>query len=231
MADRILALIRHGAYHQRAGAPSALQPFPLTETGEAQARACGAEVLGLLDEQGWRLDPVLHSSCQLRAWQTARIAGDVLSDAGHDIAEIRQDAALAERSVGSAANLTVDEIEAVIARDPRFADPPAGWKSDSDYCLPLQGAESLMMAGHRVAAHLKQIASVPADRPTLTLCFGHGASFRHAAHVLGLLKRERIAQISMYHARPLLLCYRADDTWGHRAGAWKPRHRTEPSLD
>lgn len=224
-----VALIRHGAYHQRADVPSAQQPFPLTALGEAQARRCGEDLAQLIAREGLVLESVAHSSRQLRAWQTARIACDVLADHGH-LLEIRQTSALSERAVGSAANLTLADIEAVLEADPRFERPPPGWKSDSDYCLPLEGAESLMMAGERVAAHLRQEVIGKPDR-TLTLCFGHGASFRHAAHRLGVLTRDDIARFSMHHAHPLQLCYNPDGTWVHSGGAWKLRQRKEHMLD
>lgn len=230
MTERFAALIRHGEYHQRKGAPSALQPFPLTEKGEAQARACGVQIAGLLDERGWRLDPVIHASCQLRAWQTARLAADVLAASGHEILEIHQTPALSERSMGSAANLTVEEIETVLRTDPRFDPAPTGWKSDRDYCLPLQGAESMAMAGKRVAGHLRETLAQTADG-MLTLFFGHGASFRHAAHELGVLARNQIAAVSMYHARPLRLCYTGNDRWAHCGGSWKPRRGDLAAMD
>lgn len=231
MTDRFVALIRHGAYHQRPDTPSALQPYPLTEGGRVQAQACGDTLVRILDENGWALDEAAWSSPQLRAWETAQLALSRLSHAGHE-ASVTQTPALSERSVGSAANLTLSEIEEVLNADPRFEAPPPGWKSNSDYQLPLHGAESLMMAGARVADHLRQITSGPAPaRPTLTLCFGHGASFRHAAFHLGVLTRDRIAQLSMYHARPLLLCYNAQGTWRHCGGSWKVRGRKDIPLD
>lgn len=230
---RFAALIRHGAYHQRDGAPSALQPFPLSAEGEAQARDCGSELVQLLRDCDWQLDPVLHSSCQLRAWQTARIAADVLAEEGFANSGIRQSPALSERGLGSAANLTVAEIEAVLAQDPRFPPPPPGWKSDRNYRLPLQGAESLAEAGRRVADYLRETmtARPSGGPPVLTLFFGHGASFRHAAFELGLLAEQEIARISMYHARPLRLCYMGDDRWAHCGGSWKPRRGEEPAMD
>lgn len=223
------ALIRHGDYHQRSGVPSALQPFPLTAKGEEQARTCGEDLAELIARDKLSLDPVVHCSCQLRAWQTARIACDVLAGHGHKV-EINQTPALAERSVGSAANLTMDEIEAVLEADPRFDAPPPDWKSDSDYCLPLQGAESMMMAGKRVAAHLKQ-SMADKEPGTLTLFFGHGASFRHAAHLLGVLEQQEITRLSMYHALPLRICHNPDGTWSHSGGEWKIRQLRDPPLD
>lgn len=223
------ALIRHGDYHQRAGVPSALQPFPLTAEGEVQAHTCGEDLAGLIARDGLVLDPVVHCSCQLRSWQTAQIACGVLADYGYPV-QINQTSALSERSLGSAANLTLSEIEGVLHTDPRHDTPPPDWKSDSDYCLPLDGAESLMMAGERVAAHVMQSVSNRAAG-TLTLFFGHGASFRHAAYLLGVLTRDEIARFSMHHARPLQLCHNPDGTWGQSGGNWKIRRQKEQMLD
>lgn len=232
MTPHYIALIRHGDYHQRPDTPSALQPFPLTETGHEQARACGEEIAQLLAENGWRLNPVAHCSLQLRAWQTAQGAAQVLVSKGF-VTRIEQSPDLSERALGSAANLTLQEIEAVLRDDPRFDTPPPGWKADKDYRLPLQGAESMRDAGARVAGWLRRtVAQDSATKtPMMTLVFGHGAAFRHAAHDLGILSLDQISQFSMYHARPLLLCYKGHDRWIHSGGAWKPRVRQENALD
>lgn len=232
MTVRYLALIRHAEYHQRPDTPSALQPYPLTEKGIAQAQACGEEVARVLADTGWTLDPVAHCSLQLRAWQTAQTVAQVLAAKGQAM-QINETPDLCERALGSAANLTLREIEEILRNDPRFDAPPPGWKADRDYRLPLQGAESLRMAGARVAAWLCRAVAqdTAATTPTLTLVFGHGAAFRHAAHDLGVLGLDEIARVSMYHARPLLLCYKGDGTWLHYSGAWKPRARQETALD
>ncbi|MCG7628763.1 histidine phosphatase family protein [Epibacterium sp. MM17-32] len=227
---RVIALVRHGAYAQRPAAPSALQPFPLTEEGKAQAQACGSALDRILNAETLKLAPVIHASHQLRAWQTADLIAQTLRAAGHHVAQISETADLAERSVGAVANLTTSEIETLLDVDPRYASAPAGWKSDSHYRLPFQGAESLMEAGARVASHLTDVARA-ADAGTLTICVGHGASFRHAAHHLGLLQLSEIPQLSMFHAQPLLLCYMGHGRWAHFGGAWKQRQRQETHLD
>ncbi|TNJ43021.1 histidine phosphatase family protein [Phaeobacter sp. B1627] len=229
-APRYVALIRHGAYHQRAQTPSALQPFPLTQEGQAQAQACGAQVHAILSRENWTLAPVIHSSHQLRAWQTATAVAAVLREAGHRVAPLAETPALAERAVGAVANLTTTEIEALLDLDPRYDPAPPGWKSDSHYRLPFQGAESLLQAGARVADHLTRVAEAAPAR-SLTLCVGHGASFRHAACDLGLLSLGDIARLSMHHATPLLLCYMGRGRWAHCGGAWKHRRSQETHLD
>lgn len=217
-----LILIRHGDYRQRAGAPSARQPFPLTETGRAQAAACADAVAEMIAAHDLPAPSALHSSLQLRAWQTADILRRAL-----DLPPIAQTAALAERGLGAAANLTVEEIEAVLREDPRHPAPPPGWKSDAEYRLPLDGAESLSEAGARVAAHLRAAA-----RPgTLSIHVGHGASFRHACAHLGVLRREDVPKLSMFHARPSLIRHQAHGIWAHSAGDWKIRPPREAALD
>lgn len=90
-----------------------------------------------------------------------------------------------------------------------------------------------MMAGERVARFLtdrmREISNT--ESSTLTLFCGHGASIRHAAFQLGVMQREDIPKFSMYHAKPLLLCYNEDDTWLHHGGHWKDRHKTENMMD
>lgn len=234
MARLIAALIRHGDYAQLPDTPSAHQPFPLTAQGEQQARAAANRLRDEIGRQGWELAPCIDSSCMLRAWQTARIIGDRLADlctAGIDVAVFD---ALAERGLGSAANLTVTQIEEVICRDPRFPDVPPGWKADSHYRLPLQGAESLLEAGERVAAHLRQrLAAMPAATEVhwLKLFVGHGAAMRHAAWRLGVLEFKHIAQLSMYHARPVFLEYLPNGGWRHIGGDWKVRAQDSRELD
>lgn len=225
MADALHAVLRHGAYAQWQGVPSARQPWALTKEGMAQARAGAGRLHEMLSEHAVPPSPVIHCSRQLRAWQTADLLAEGLRALGHEITDVRETSALAERGLGSAANLTVDEIEAAMSADPRHARPPQGWKSDSDYCLPLEGAESLMMAGARVATHL-DLTGKPGG---LVIHVGHGASFRHACHHLGLLTRAQIARFSMFHARPSLICHEPGGKWRHLAGAWKIREpRDEP---
>jgi len=228
----IAALLRHGEYRQLENAPSAWQPFALTERGEQQAREAAAGLLRALEPQGWELDRRIESSRLLRAWQTAQIIADELQRLGLGTFTVSSHDALAERGLGAAANLTIPQIEAVLREDPRFDTPPPGWKADSHYRLPLQGAESLLQAGQRVAGHLEASLSdlsAPADR--VRLFVGHGAAFRHAAFHLGVLGFEAIARLSMYHARPVFIERQAAGRWRQVAGDWKPRLIDEPFSD
>lgn len=231
MPRLVVALIRHGDYAQLPGVPSAHQPFDLTERGRRQALECGQAIEGYVEEHGPRIHPVIDASAQLRAWRTARLISEVLPSGP----AVESHEALAERGLGSAANLTVDQIETVLASDPRFPAPPPAWKSDSHYRLPLQGAESLMQAGERVARHLRRrTQALHADglrEDTLKLFVGHGAALRHAAHHLGILPFDRIAALSMFHATPVYFDVSQDGAWRHVDGEWKVRARGESGMD
>lgn len=227
----IAAIIRHGDYRQLPGAPSARQPFPLNDAGIEQARECANDILQMMKRHDLELCPVIDSSQMLRGWQTARLIAEQLALPG---LEVQSFDALAERGLGCAANLTLDEIEDILHEDPRYPDPPPGWKSDSHYRLPLQGAESLLDAGRRVAAHLtERMAELnsAATADTLKLFVGHGAAFRHAAYRLGVLDFEQLAGFSMHHGRPLYLEYNPDKPWRHLGGEWKIRNKGEAFTD
>lgn len=225
MGRRIAALIRHGDYHQMPGVPSAHQPYQLNANGEIHAVEAAGIINEVVQRNGWSLTPQIDCAQMLRAWQTARIIADNLSVSVSTEAQLESFDELAERCVGSAANLTVRQIEKVIHDDPRYAELPENWKSNSEYRLPLQGAESLLEAGERVAGHLvRRISELPASgADNLKLFVGHGAAFRHAAFHLGVLKYDEIARLSMYHGRPVFLEYFDDGCWSHIAGEWKVR--------
>ena len=155
--------------------------------------------------------------------RSASIIADRL-DGAHEVSTF---SALAERSVGSVANLTIQQIEDIVNVDPRYDPLPEGWKSDSRFCLPFQGAESLLQAGERVAGHLKktmQRLGERATQDTVQVFVGHGAAIRHAAYVLGVLRFEDIAELSMFHAEPVYVEYR-ETGWKHVAGDWKIRDK------
>ncbi|POF28353.1 histidine phosphatase family protein [Roseibium marinum] len=234
MTTRYAILLRHGDYRQKPETPSALQPYGLTESGKQQALDAGRELARMAEDQGWRLSPEVFSSRQQRAWQTATLMCQSLSEASGLTLSVSEDEALAERGVGALANLTLAEIEQVLADDPRHAPPPGDWKSDSHYKLPVQGAESLMEAGERVAAFLREKLGEPDERhpgANARIFVGHGAALRHAAHHLGVLEFEEIRRLSMYHAKPVVLKFGADGTWSHHCGAWKQRRSLETAMD
>jgi 2,3-bisphosphoglycerate-dependent phosphoglycerate mutase len=225
MSRLIAALVRHGDYHQLPDTPSAHQPYPLNDTGETQAQE-GAQLLhDMIVRNDWTLLPAVDSSRMLRAWQTAVIFADRLAGLAASTPCIESYDELAERGVGCLANLTRAQIEEVLHQDPRVADPPADWKMDSYYRLPLQGAESLLDAGERVAAYLGQcMAALPRDQnATVKIFVGHGAAFRHAAYHLGVLGIEQVRQLSMFHCQPIMIEYLPGGQWRHIGGEWKQR--------
>ncbi|MFT5082636.1 MAG: 2,3-bisphosphoglycerate-dependent phosphoglycerate mutase [Lentisphaeria bacterium] len=238
MTEVYIALVRHGEYHQLDSAPSALQPFPLSVAGEQQAHACANILLTLAKALGVNIAPVIHCSVLLRAWQTARIlCGELnrraVKPAKFTLVETEQ---LVERSVGPLANLASNEIERIVANDPRHQNLPLNWKSDSGFCLPYAGAESLMQAGERVAAYITSVVErdshiAPVGPPLLHVVIGHGAAMRHAAHHLGVLAFERIAQLSMHHASPVIIKYCEGGAWEHVDGNWKERSLNQGFAD
>ena len=230
MSGLIAALIRHGDYEQLADTPSAHQPFPLNENGREQAVQAVQTLRQTMTGHGWRLLPVIDCSHMLRAWETARIIADGLADLLPEAPTLEEFDELAERGLGCAANLTVTQIGRILAQDPRHAAPPPNWKADSRYRLPLQGAESLLDAGARVAAHLTR-RMMAASGEGFKLFIGHGAAFRHAAYHLGVLEYEQIARLSMYHAQPVFLQYLQSGEWRHIAGDWKVRDRDSRYMD
>jgi 2,3-bisphosphoglycerate-dependent phosphoglycerate mutase len=230
----IAAILRHGDYMQLPETPSAWQPLPLTAKGMQQAERCVGLLQGALDMFGWALHPVVDSSRLLRGWQTAEVICRTLERQDGGVMKIEQFDALAERSLGAGNNLNLHQIEAVIQADPRSAQLPADWKANSAFRLPLQGAESLMEAGHRVALHLDaRLAELQqqVERNTVKLFVGHGAAFRHAAYRLGVLDFERIAQVSMHHCRPVFLEREYGGHWSHLTGEWKLRAADEQVTD
>ena len=221
---RFLCLIRHGDYLQRKNVPSAYQPFALTAKGELQATNTASALESFAHTNSLVFNQTIFSSELLRAWQTATIISQ------HMQSEMLVDSSmlLAERSVGYAANLTVSEIEQVLESDPRYEVPRKNWKSDSHYCLPFCGAESLMQAGQRVADYLTQIANNLVN-DELAVVVGHGAAFRHAAFHLGILSMDDIAKLSMYHCEPVFLEVpeKLTEKWQHVDGKWKIRQQSE----
>ncbi len=215
------------------GAPSAHQPYPLNAEGENQAREAAAIIDATLRQHNWFLTPEIDCSHMLRGWQTADIIVDSLTAKATQQLRLESFDELAERSVGCAANLTTGSIREIIKNDPRYQALPQDWKSSSEYCLPLQGAESLLEAGERVAGHLLQRMSGLADDGVdrLKLFVGHGAAFRHAAFHLGVLEYDQIARLSMYHGRPVFLEFLDDGSYLHIEGEWKIRSENSQYID
>ncbi len=229
MPRRFAALIRHAKYHQRNNVPSAHQPFDLSEEGNCEAGAAAKLVHGLSQELDAELHPVVDTSQMLRTWRTAQILTARLPQKNFTLESFED---LAERGVGAAANLTLTEIQLIVDGDPRYDSLPEGWKSDSNFVLPFQGAESLMQSGERVARHIQnRMRQISPENNVIKLFVGHGASFRHAAYVLGILEFKDIRTLSMHHARPVVFELSSNCKWTHVAGNWKIRASGQPILD
>lgn len=229
----IFALSRHGEYHQPEETPSAWLLHPLTERGREQARTLGKRLHEDASARGWAMDRRWDSSVLLRAWETASLAANAWPDASLT-PQIHSSPDLMERSVGSAANLRVDQIEEILDKDPRYQRPGPGWKSIPSFRLPVPGAESLLEAGLRVAQHLRQCARDiehhgTGEQTLLRVVVGHGASLRWAAHALGVLTMDEAKACSMYHAQSVYIERRSEHDWRHVGGEWKPRSR--PAQD
>ena len=230
MGRRVLALIRHGEYAQPAGVPSAHLPYGLTARGAVQARDAAATVLEFARQSELTLDPVIDCSRLRRAWETANLMARALTETDGRCFECREFEALAERSVGAMANLSVEVIEAILRDDPRCSLPPPGWKRNAEYRLPFQGCESLAQAGERVAQHLRRCAAglLPGGAAgLLKLVVGHGGAFRHAARELGVLSADQVASLSMGYGAPVYLEVKRpeaeQDRFVHIAGHWTQR--------
>jgi len=221
-----LALIRHGAYQQLAETPSAMQPYPLTGDGADEVRRQARKFGHWLGEAGYRLQPMIHCSSLLRAWQTAGIFLEELKPYFSGQPQVSCYPELCERSVGAVANLTVSEIERIVALDPRFEPLPPGWKSRSDFRLPFDGAESLLEAGERVASHLRTLDLTQPDQ-LVQLVVGHGASIRHACFHLNVIPFCDIKRLSMFYGHPVVFTQRKQG-WAKLYGNWKQRRGTDP---
>jgi 2,3-bisphosphoglycerate-dependent phosphoglycerate mutase len=228
----VAALVRHGDYLQPAGVPSAQLPHPLTDKGIAQARALGQQLHDECRGLGLQIDPVLDCSTLLRAHQTAELAAETLNRVEADLRfTIAEFCELGERSVGAAANLTVDQIAVALRVDPRCSELPSNWKSHPRFRLPVPGSESLMMAGARVAAHIERRAHelrCSRGHDVLKVFVGHGGSLRHAAVCMGALELLEVPQLSMHHCGYVLVEHIADPAggpgrWQKVGGRWKPR--------
>ncbi len=216
--------MRHGDYDQPQGIPSAHLPYPLTTKGKRQSHLSSLKILKFMDKYGFDLDQSIHCSTLLRAYETASIVRSVVKKNGFEVNDVQEFEDLMERSLGAAANLSTSKIESILEKDPRHNSPPRGWKSNSWYRLPFQGAESLMASGMRVAFHLQRCADDLKTGPKrLRIVVGHGASIRHAATCLGLLKTDELPKLSMNHASPLILNRDQNGQWFLCAGRWKVR--------
>lgn len=218
---RIAAFVRHGDFDRPENTASAHSPRGLSPLGRAQAEAAAASIAGLCREHGLTIDERIEASQLLRAWETANVLATALvPETGRDHHVIQRDE-LMERGLGSAANLTFEQITELLARDPRIGPLPEGWRRMPEFRLPLPGAESLMQAGARVAARVTaSMESIPDDDPTdvARLFVAHSGCLRHAAVVLGAIDVRHVASLSMDFLGCVLLEKTASGDWVHLAG-------------
>lgn len=230
MSQSIIGFIRHAHYQQQVDAPSALQPHPLSENGLKQAHACAATLLEFCKKYA-NHSISIHCSSLLRAWQTADIIQKTLLHHNLNLTQLQQTDALCERSVGGLANLTVSQIEEVLNADPRVTALPENWKSNSHFCLPVPGAESLLDAGERVAKYVNTTIAATSATPKIYLFVGHGASIRHAAYHLGILEFAQIRQLSMHYAKPVIFEKLNSHQYSPLQGEWKVRGQNSQFRD
>lgn len=222
-----IAFIRHGQYQQLPDTPSARQPYPLTDAGVQGVRTQARHFADWLSETGYQLEAKVHCSTSLRAWQTAEIYREELSDFFAGESSCNSFSCLCERSVGTVANLSVREIERIVALDPRLPPLPDGWKSISDFRLPFDGAETHMEAGARVSEHLKALPIFEANN-RIQLMVGHGASIRHASYHLSVINLSDIKCLSMFYGQPVVFEKR-NTGWIQLFGNWKRRQTPDPT--
>lgn len=230
---RVAAFMRHGHFDRPQQVASAHLPNPLSDRGRREARAAAPAVLAYCDDLGLELDTRIESSSLLRAWQTAsELAGALEAETGRRF-EIEPRDELMERGLGSCANLRFDEIEALLARDPRIQALPEDWRRVPDFRLPVPGAESLLEAGARTAARIEaSLDTLPEDGvDRLRLFVAHGGCLRHAAVALGLLDVGVVRRLTMGYAHAVLFERIDSGRWAQVAGEWKKRLAETPLAD
>lgn len=161
------ALNRHGRY-QGGGSDA-----PLTETGEAQARALASHLSGLVDP-----GISLWSSDRQRAWRTAALA---LPDG-----EARRDPRLRELDFGEFDGLAYEE------NLDRHGERFSRWLLDPWKVAP-PGGETLHQLRDRVEAWLREASGV-AER---TLAVAHGGSIQMVLALALELPFERTWRLSL----------------------------------
>lgn len=221
---RIAAFVRHGHFERPEGTASAHSLFPLSPTGREQARDAVDVVLDFADEFNLEVDARLEASQLLRAWETAKVISEELESRTGRSFHVLQRNELIERGIGSAANMRFDDIEAMLAEDPRIAPLPKGWRRLPEFRLPVQGAESLMQAGSRVASRVSaSMNSIPNDdsRDVMRLFVAHSGCLRHAAVALGAVDVRKVPGLSMGFAQTVLIEKMPNGEWVHLAGEFE----------
>lgn len=221
---RVAAFIRHGHFDRPDATASAQSLYPLSAQGRVQAAEAVGPILELCADLGLEVDARIEASQLLRAWQTAKLLSESLGErTGRHFHVIERDE-LIERGLGSATNLCFDRIEALLGADPRQAQLPKGWRRMPEFRLPVQGAESLMQAGARVAARVAaSLDGIPEDDPRdlVRLFVAHSGCLRHAAVALGAIDVRVVPGLSMDFAQTVMIEKLPGGDWVHVGGQFR----------
>ena len=220
---RVAGLVRHGHFDRPDNTASAHRIMPLSDRGREQARSAADAILVLCRDQNLELDTTIEVSQLLRAWETGTILAEVLGERVGESFAVEERDEIIERGIGSCANLRFDEIEAVLARDPRLGPLPTGWRRMPEFRLPVQGAESLMEAGARTGERIATSVDAMPDqdpRDLLRLFVAHSGCLRHAAVYLGAIDLDDVSGLSMDFCQTILI-ERTSSRWEQTAGEFK----------
>jgi len=230
MSRLIAVFLRHAQLEQPKGVPAANLPHGLTAKGEDQAADAAQRLHALAEEMDFKIDDDLECGASQPVWQTAAILGEELDDLTGRRYRAVERSELMGRSLGGAANLTVKQIETLIAEDPRFTKPPKAWLSNPAYRPPFPGAETLGAAGERAGGFIKRRAEemwphLTGD--TLKVFVGHGATLVQAAAWLGAIPAKTAAQKVLPHAHWALIEFRASGRCTLLSAAWRKPAKTD----
>jgi 2,3-bisphosphoglycerate-dependent phosphoglycerate mutase len=120
--------------------------------------------------------------------------------------------------------MTFERIQEMLAADPRLGPLPDGWRRMPEFRLPVQGAESLMQAGARVAARVAtSIDSIPDEDPrdVVRLFVAHSGCLRHAAVALGAIDVRTVPELSMDFAQTVMIEKLPNGEWVHIGGQFR----------
>lgn len=221
---RVAVLVRHGHFARPEGTASAHSLFPLSDEGRGQASRAAAPILEMCADLALEIDPRIEASQLLRAWETAnRISASLATRTGKNFHVVQRDE-LIERGLGSAANMRFEQLEELISADPRIGSLPEGWRRMPEFRLPVQGAESLMQAGSRVAARISaSLEGIPDEDPrdVARIFVAHSGCLRHAAVVLGALDVRTVPELSMDFTQAVMIERLPNGDWIHIAGQFR----------
>lgn len=221
---RVAAFVRHGHFERPEGTASAHSLYPLSAEGRGQAARAAVPILEMCRDLGLEIDPQIEASQLLRAWETAKILGAALGEATGQTFRVMQRDELIERGLGSATNMNFERVHELLAADPRLGPLPEGWRRMPEFRLPVQGAESLMQAGARVATRVaSSLERVPDSDPrnVVRLFVAHSGCLRHAAVVLGALDVRTVPELSMDFAQTVMIEKLPNGDWVHVAGQFR----------